>query len=790
MSEWLPGTSKFSTAVRVLLLLLLIGMPLWVAATSHLARMVLAVGCYLLLLLVLRQGSKVYRPPGLLPFALFCGWLLVQAVPLPPFLLELLIPVYIPQLKQGLWELSPGVWHSLSLFPAATLGEFFRFSAYLAFYLAVSNLLISGRGQRRLLLWLSGFVGLYAFCGLIQFFSPTERIFWFFSSWPEAGRFFATYVNGNHYAAFIGMVFPLLVICLMLNLPHAGYGSLRERIADIFTDNELNRAIMLGLVTIIAAVSVFFSLSRSGTMTLFLSSLILLFLLVGREHLRGRMLVFLSVLVAAVGLLAFFGWDPLLERFARTFNAAGELQTQRLTYWLDSINLFRAAPLTGSGAGTFIDAYPAWQTALTRDLIVDHAHNDYVEMLTDLGLIGFSLVLWFWVDFLRSVIPAWSQRRNRTARLICAGSFAGLASIMLHSFTDFNLAIPANGLYLFLLFGLFAAASHSSSNHGQNKVLLPLLGPVSRKIFFTSGSALLFLTLLVSGGEEIAAANFSAVVKINLQTASSSELLAVKAAAETSRTFAPLQPKYSFSHGMVLGRLGELQAGLEDYRRALWLRPEHVEYQLQIARTLFALDRSERAEKVLRNTLKIKPFNWISYRELASFLLAAERKAEGLSVLKSGLALRPEMTKEVIRLLIVAGVSHDEFFRAIPERSRSWAILGDFFSQLDEQDRADRAYRRGVDVLRNETPADAFILWRYLDFLGKSKRNAEALQLLRTATGIFPRNQYFLARQGVLYEKEGLRDRAIEAYRTSILIDPRSDWVRKRLEKLETGAGH
>ncbi|MCF6180271.1 MAG: hypothetical protein L3J63_12915, partial [Geopsychrobacter sp.] len=241
-----------------------------------------------------------------------------------------MIPGYAPQLQSGLWAISPDIWHPISLYPAATFSEFLRYSAYLAFYLAATNLLVSSQGQKRLLLWLSGFIGLYAFLGLVQFFSPAERIFWFFAKRPEVGRLFATYVNGNHYAALVGMVFPLLVICLLLYAPHAAYGSFRDRITDLFTDTELNRAILLALVAIIAAVSVFFSLSRSGTVCLFFSSLILLFLLFGREHLRGRMMVFLTVLVAAVGLLAFFGWDPLMERFALTFNAEGELQTQRI----------------------------------------------------------------------------------------------------------------------------------------------------------------------------------------------------------------------------------------------------------------------------------------------------------------------------------------------------------------------------------------------------------------------------------------------------------------------------
>lgn len=785
MTEWLPGTSADTKPARILFLVLLFGMPLWIGATSSLAKLFLVAGCFLLLLLVILKHQKLYRPPGLMPFALFCFWLFLQLIPLPPDLLRLLMPGYIERLEQGLWLLDPGVWHSLSLYPAATLDELFRFSAYLAFYLAAANILIASKGQQRLLICLAAFFGGYAFLGLAQFFSPSDQVFWIFADWPDAGRFFATYVNGNHYAALIGMVFPLLVICLLLNMPHAGYGGLRSRLTDIFTDSELNLAILLGLVPIIAAVSVFFSLSRSGVFCLFVSSLILLILLVGREQLRGRMLIFLSILVAAVGLLAFFGWDPLLERFARTFNDDGQLITQRTTYWLDSINLFRSAPFSGSGAGTFIDTYPTWQTAITNGKVVDHAHNDYIEMLTDLGLIGVSLVVWFWSQFLLSVLPAWKKRRNRTSRLICAGAFVGLCSIMLHSVTDFNLVIPANGLYFFLLFALLAAASHSSSGQRGAGSLLPVFSVNARKGLIILFMVLAPCMLLLSGGTELAAFKFSALSHTELLEAGDEEMSQIGEGAMAAMTLAPLQPLYPYANAVAQAQLEDLDASLTAYQQAVWLRPFHVDYLLQAARTLFVMDQPEKAEALLKNALLIDPFNWITRHELAGFYFATDNVAAGLAIFKQGLSLRPDKTKEAIRTMVVAGVEPSAFLEAMPENSYSWTILGDFLLELEDLSAADRAYRQGVEALHKEVNPRANIVWRYLDFLQKQKRIPEALELLRTSLEVFPGNASILARQGILYQKEGLRDRAIEAYRAAIMINPKAEWVRKRLEKLE-----
>jgi tetratricopeptide (TPR) repeat protein len=359
---------------------------------------------------------------------------------------------------------------------------------------------------------------------------------------------------------------------------------------------------------------------------------------------------------------------------------------------------------------------------------------------------------------------------------------------MLHSFTDFNLAIPANGLYFFLLFALLAAVSHGQSGRENGKTRLPMVNPRQRMWVFSLGALVMLFTVIVAGGAEYAAAKFTSLENIDLHKAEESQLTALEATTATLAAIAPFESIYPFATGMAQGQQANLTASQESYKQAIWLRPLHVEYQLQAARNLFAMNQADQAEALLFNTLYMNPYSWGAQLELANYFLVSGKQEDGLNIMRGGLEMRPDKARAVIKSLVLAGVSRTEYFDAMPQRSRSWVTLGDFFRELDDLEAANRAYRHGIEALQYEEQPNGEIVWRYYDLMEKQQRNAEALELFRVALKIFPQNPYFLARQGLLYEREGLRDRAREAYRAAILIDPGLEWARNRLKKID-GSG-
>jgi putative inorganic carbon (hco3(-)) transporter len=114
-------------------------------------------------------------------------------------------------------------------------------------------------------------------------------------------------------------------------------------------------------------------------------------------------------------------------------------------------------PLVGHGAGTFDLAYPTYQSFVT-DSLINHAHNDYLELLSETGLIGMGLIVWFLVNAYRNASQniRLGSRSSGSAALIAV--LAGITGLLVHSLVDFNFHIPSNAA-LFLVFCAIAATA-------------------------------------------------------------------------------------------------------------------------------------------------------------------------------------------------------------------------------------------------------------------------------------------------------------------------------------------
>lgn len=166
----------------------------------------------------------------------------------------------------------------------------------------------------------------------------------------------------------------------------------------------------------------------------------------GRRHFRVIRTVALVVLFTVV----LVGARPIIERFSWE----GLTGDTRITIFKNTAELIRDFPLFGAGLGTYVFAYPMFEKKDFEGRIVDHAHNDYLEILTESGLVGgVGLFLAGFVG-VGYMFGRWMRRRYYLVRGIVLGCVAGIVAIIVHSITDFNLRIPANAVYFVTLYAL------------------------------------------------------------------------------------------------------------------------------------------------------------------------------------------------------------------------------------------------------------------------------------------------------------------------------------------------
>jgi O-antigen ligase len=187
----------------------------------------------------------------------------------------------------------------------------------------------------------------------------------------------------------------------------------------------------------------------------------------------GAVAVIAAAIVAGV---LWVGADPVVDRIAESTDPRREtFFSSRGWIWQDAIAMIGANPFLGVGMGAFETAYPRYSRQ-NGSVTVGEAHNDYLQVLADCGIVGALLALWFIVATMRAVGRAIRSRDPYLSGLALA-SGAGIFSILVHSLFDFNLQLPSNAL-LFLFFSAIAsnigtAMVESKSESKPQRIIKP-----------------------------------------------------------------------------------------------------------------------------------------------------------------------------------------------------------------------------------------------------------------------------------------------------------------------------
>jgi O-antigen ligase len=104
-------------------------------------------------------------------------------------------------------------------------------------------------------------------------------------------------------------------------------------------------------------------------------------------------------------------------------------------------------PISGAGYGAFASAFPRYQHA-TPNEAVEFAHNDYLQWLAELGIPGMlvmvALIVVLFAEAWRAALPR--EGGDPGARRLALACTAALAALLVHSFGDYNLQVPANAM--------------------------------------------------------------------------------------------------------------------------------------------------------------------------------------------------------------------------------------------------------------------------------------------------------------------------------------------------------
>jgi O-antigen ligase len=162
-----------------------------------------------------------------------------------------------------------------------------------------------------------------------------------------------------------------------------------------------------------------------------------------------------AVLLVALLLVSWLGVGQILQRLSSVQLlevSSGKRASMRRDTW----RIFLDHPFVGTGLGTLQLVYPPYES-LYDGKIVNHTHNDYLEVLAETGLLGGICCAWFLGVLLVQSLERLRQFNNSFSGALQLSGFLACSGFLVHSFVDFNLHIPANALLFFLMAHLATA---------------------------------------------------------------------------------------------------------------------------------------------------------------------------------------------------------------------------------------------------------------------------------------------------------------------------------------------
>ena len=306
-------------------------------------------------------------------------------------------------------------------------------------YLLVSLVITKPRDR----LLVVGMLGVLALgnvaVGLHQFAKDNDFTFWGIGRYTYGWRASGFLICPNHIASFYSII--LLMAGAILLWGRIGA---TRRVALVgfcaFTT--------MGLAT---------TGSRGGALGLAGGALVLIVIsiCVWRSYYMWRwwktLMICAGIGMVALGGLMFVQRLPMAQQIVGRFhNIPGDLDW-RVTAWKLGLDQFKTAPVAGAGAGTFV-VYGRSHRPMTKQVDLVHVHNDYIELLSEYGIIGGVLLVvclalharrW-WISFRYLAF----QRLQGTggggsnALALNLGALTAIVAVMISAMFDFNMQIP------------------------------------------------------------------------------------------------------------------------------------------------------------------------------------------------------------------------------------------------------------------------------------------------------------------------------------------------------------
>jgi O-antigen ligase len=432
-------------------------------------------------------------------------------------------------------------------------------------------------------------VAVYA---LFQFITGSNKVWTFVSPYKHRGT--GTFISPNNLAGFLEMILPISLAWLLVSRAKA--------VTKIF--------VAYAAVMIIGGIAV--SLSRGGWVAVGVSLVALFGVLLFHRSYRLPAALLLLLMIGAGAY--FLPQAHFLKARVHETTANDRLNdSARFDLWEPAARLWQENIWWGIGPNHYDCRFRAYRPQSEQQQ-PDRVHNDYLNTLTDWGIVGVVLVASSFVLLYVGVARTWRYVRGSSSDLgggnsnkfaLVLGCSLAILAILVHSVVDFNMHIPSNAILAVTLMAMLSSALRFSTEKYWLNIRWPL--KIALSIFILAGVCSL-------GWQEMRAAReYSWLSKANQEAPGSNERIA---ALEKAFAVEPM----NFETAYALG---------EDFRLQSWEGTDDYEQQ------------AKDAMQWLERSIRLNPYNGYSYLRYGMCLDWIKKTDEGATYFDKALKLDP-----------------------------------------------------------------------------------------------------------------------------------------------------
>ncbi|NJD34701.1 MAG: O-antigen ligase family protein [Betaproteobacteria bacterium] len=404
-------------------------------------------------------------------------WLLyigLQLVPLPAEWVRLLSPVGYEAhaVTAAAFGQPPTATLTISVDPHATRDFWFKSLAYGCMF-CLTLLLADTRRRLELLLKTLVICGtLQALYASVMVLSGLEYGF-LIKKYVGQGTATGTFINRNHLAGYLNLCLAMGIGLMIAKLGGEAVHTWRQRLRSI-ARLLLGEKTRLRIYLIVMVIGLVLTRSRMGNTAFFAGTFTAgaIALLLMRNAPRSTLFFLASIIALDILIVgSWFGVDQVAKRIQGTEVTTNidnplpsehrdEVDREAMSYAKDFL-------LTGSGGGSFYVTFPAYSSSGILGFY-DHAHNDYAQLLTETGIIGFALCALIVAMAAVQALQTLRRRNDPLMRGTAFGVTRAICWLAIHSAVDFNMQIPANALTMTVILALaWVAASVRAGESGS-----------------------------------------------------------------------------------------------------------------------------------------------------------------------------------------------------------------------------------------------------------------------------------------------------------------------------------